>query len=275
MWKCPNCETFNQGQTCVVCGAKKVISYKGNYCPNCGNEIDVNTGCCECCIKSNNEQTDKIKHKNITPILVSIILCLLLCLVGICCYFVFLQRDNDENDEMKAPEEQYVKIIKDQGTTKGNANLASVEDENAKEKNSKTETSVDISRTAVEDVENKVLDIRNWYNDTQNNLSFLSTVETAEGVVKYYNEESSLIRVDVPADENCHYTRYYYFKDDILYFAFVFDGQKENRLYFYDEMLFRWIDENGVIHDNELNNEAFMSWERKILEELAFVKINA
>ena len=73
-------------------------------------------------------------------------------------------------------------------------------------------------------------------------------------------------------DDKNNYTRYYYFKDDKLYFVFAFDGTKENRLYFDNEVLFRWIDENGKIHDNDFANNEFISWENKILNELALLR---
>ena len=128
-----------------------------------------------------------------------------------------------------------------------------------------------IVRTDVKDVENKVLTIRSWYNNTQSKLETLSTVEVAEGRKEYY-DNAKRVRVDLQADDKNTYTRFYYFKDDKLYFVFAFDGTKENRLYFDNEVLFRWIDENGKIHDNDFANNKFISWENKILNELALLR---
>ena len=270
MWKCPKCETLNQGQTCVVCGEKEAVYQSVNFCPDCGNKIDNKIGYCKICTQNDKrysyEQPHKSNQKNIIIVLCCVILGLIICLVGIFYYFVIHENNKTENEEIITTEEQ-INITTDKNTDE---NFIIVEDEKVQD-NKSAESTEKLPRTAVENVENKVLTIRNWYNDTQSNLENLSTVKGVKGITEYY-DKSSCVRIDVSADEKNSYNRYYYFKDNKLYFVFAFDGQKENRLYFYDEMLFRWIDESGIIHDNDFNSKEFISWEKVILNELAILQ---
>lgn len=118
------------------------------------------------------------------------------------------------------------------------------------------------------DVEEEVLKIRELYNATQSNLSNLTKKDSVSGKVKYYDDSSKLVRMDIPSNSITSYTKYYYFENGELYFAFVFDGTKENRLYFKDNRLFRWIDEDGEIHDKERSNNTFIEWEKIVLNDL-------
>lgn len=118
------------------------------------------------------------------------------------------------------------------------------------------------------DIEKEVLKIRELYNATQSNLSNLTKKDSVSGKVKYYDDSSKLVRMDIPSNSITSYTKYYYFENGELYFAFVFDGTKENRLYFKDNRLFRWIDEFGEIHDKERSNNAFIEWEKIVLNDL-------
>lgn len=118
------------------------------------------------------------------------------------------------------------------------------------------------------DIEEEVLKIRELYNATQSNLSNLTKKDSVSGKVKYYDDSSKLVRMDIPSNSITSYTKYYYFENGELYFAFVFDGTKENRLYFKDNRLFRWIDEFGETHDKERSNNAFIEWEKIVLNDL-------
>ena len=118
------------------------------------------------------------------------------------------------------------------------------------------------------DIEEEVLKIRELYNATQSNLSNLTKKDSVSGKVKYYDDSSKLVRMDIPSNSITSYTKYYYFENGELYFAFVFDGTKENRLYFKNNRLFRWIDEDGEIHDKERSNNTFIEWEKIVLNDL-------
>lgn len=63
-----------------------------------------------------------------------------------------------------------------------------------------------------------------------------------------------------------NYSREYYFHEGVLYFAFVFNGIEEHRLYFKDGVMIRYINENNNIYDYG-NTSDFYDWENKVLSE--------
>lgn len=270
VWKCPKCETLNQGQTCVVCGEKEAISQDVKFCPDCGKQINNKIGYCENCKRNENGygyvqaiQQNKKTRKN--AIIALFIIILIICIMtGVFSYFVFGKKVKNREMPVSAP----AKTENNSEKTKEKFGLAAVEE--PKEEQVAEEEKAP-KRIAVEDVETKVLTIRKWYNDTQNNFKNLSAVKAGTGITEYY-DNVACVRIDVLADEKNNYNRQYYFKDNKLYFVFAFDGKKENRLYFYDERLFRWIDENGIIHDNDFSNKDFILWKKNILNELAFLR---
>lgn len=62
------------------------------------------------------------------------------------------------------------------------------------------------------------------------------------------------------------YARDYRYHDGKLIFAFVFDGTEEHRLYFKDDHMIRYIDENGTVYDYP-DSEAYHEWAEKVLAE--------
>ena len=66
----------------------------------------------------------------------------------------------------------------------------------------------------------------------------------------YYFEYGYAIKGVIPADyDDWGYTREYYYHDHELYFAFLFAGSEEYRLYFKDGKVIRYIDANGTVYD--------------------------
>lgn len=121
------------------------------------------------------------------------------------------------------------------------------------------------------DVEAKVLEIRALYNLTESGTNIVSVTNAASGA-KAYSTSSDIIKISVPADNEINYDRHYYFDGGKLYFAFLCNGTRENRFYFYNDILFRWIDESKVIHDKEFENQIFTDWEETVLEDSKRVK---
>lgn len=115
--------------------------------------------------------------------------------------------------------------------------------------------------------EDEVKKIRERYNDTQSRLDSFEKRTVSGGITEYY-DNSELVRADIAAGEK-PYTKFYYFKDGRLYFAFIFNGTNENRLYFKNGKLFRWIDENKNTHDSEFDNGSYVSWEAEALNDAA------
>lgn len=117
-------------------------------------------------------------------------------------------------------------------------------------------------------VETEVAKIRNLYYDTQNNLNSYRK-STSGSNVYYYNKSNQLVRMDVGKSSSIPYHKQYYFNNGNLYFAFIFEGKTENRLYFKDNTLIRLIDEYGVKTDNDRSNQAYVYWETNVLNEVS------
>ena len=121
------------------------------------------------------------------------------------------------------------------------------------------------------DVESAVSVIRERYYDAQNNLDSYRKETYQGGVTKYFDENNSLVRVD-DVEDNGGYSKCYYYSDGKLYFVFACIGKIENRFYFKDDVLIRWIDEAGKTHDNDRNDDSYLFWEENLLEEAEFLK---
>lgn len=65
---------------------------------------------------------------------------------------------------------------------------------------------------------------------------------------------------------NWSYSRDYRYHNGQLVFAFVFDGTEEHRLYFYDNHMIRYIDENHITYDYP-DSKKFDNWEERVLSE--------
>lgn len=115
-------------------------------------------------------------------------------------------------------------------------------------------------------VEDEVTQIKEWYNETQNNSDSYESFSALNGDITCY-KGSELIRLDaVKGFNDWNYTRRYYFRNDSLYFAFVFNGSEEHRLYFKEDQLIRYIDENKNIYDYG-DTDQFSEWSSPALDE--------
>ncbi len=270
--RCQKCGSLvNDGaKFCQKCGSEIVTETKeleGNVCCQCGNILKKNALFCNKCgrklleSQTESERGNKCPHCNLilkdevmksidaTPkkkkdnglvFLIVLLVVALTASVSVIGY-VYLQ-NNSVDTEIPSGD-----VSADNKTE--NSGKAEYTDENF-------------------DIEEEVLKIRELYNATQSNLSNLTKKDSVSGKVKYYDDSSKLVRMDIPSNSITSYTKYYYFENGELYFAFVFDGTKENRLYFKDNRLFRWIDEDGEIHDKERSNNAFIEWEKIVLNDL-------
>lgn len=270
--RCQKCGSLvNDGaKFCQECGSEIVTETKeleGNVCCQCGNILKKNALFCNKCghklleSQMESERGNKCPHCNLilkdevmksidaTPKkkkdngLVFLIVLLVVALTAsvLVIGYVYLQ-NNSVDTEIPSGD-----VSADNKTE--NSGKAEYTDDNF-------------------DIEEEVLKIRELYNATQSNLSNLTKKDSVSGKVKYYDDSSKLVRMDIPSNSITSYTKYYYFENGELYFAFVFDGTKENRLYFKDNRLFRWIDEDGEIHDKERSNNAFIEWEKIVLNDL-------
>ena len=270
--RCQKCGSLvNDGaKFCQECGSEIVTETKeleGNVCCQCGNILKKNALFCNKCghklleSQTESERGNKCPHCNLilkdevmksidaTPkkkkdnglvFLIVLLVVALTASVSVIGY-VYLQNNSVDTEILSGD------VSADNKTE--NSGKAEYTDDNF-------------------DIEKEVLKIRELYNSTQSNLSNLTKKDSVSGKVKYYDDSSKLVRMDIPSNSITSYTKYYYFENGELYFAFVFDGTKENRLYFKDNRLFRWIDEFGGIHDKERSNNAFIEWEKIVLNDL-------
>lgn len=125
-----------------------------------------------------------------------------------------------------------------------------------------------------EDIEDEVLKIRADYNDIVKKISDGIYTKTNLGKdVVAYSQNGKIYSVVVGKGVNgSSYTRYYYYKDDKLIFAYI-EGTDSHRLYFYNDRLFRWRYAKNAVkfseadnHDNE-DSPDFLKWQEFALDE--------
>lgn len=116
-------------------------------------------------------------------------------------------------------------------------------------------------------VEEEIKEIKKQYYKVQNQKDTF-TQHPVSNKIKIYYVTDKVVSVEVSSGYNdIGYSRIYYYDDNgKLYFAFVFDKKKENRLYFKDNILIRYIDESGDIYDLYENLET-CSWFEFVLSE--------
>lgn len=92
--------------------------------------------------------------------------------------------------------------------------------------------------------------------------------------INVYYISNQVVSIEVTSGYNdIDYSRIYYFdKEGKLTFAFVFDKKKENRLYFKDNILIRYIDESSEVYDLNDNLEICVWYELVINESNELLK---
>lgn len=116
------------------------------------------------------------------------------------------------------------------------------------------------------DVETEVEQIRSWFSETQSHVSEYAVERPETGVERYDSGGGSVKIVLAKGFDGRNYERDYYYHDGELYFAFVFNGGEEHRLYFSYGTLIRYIDENKNTYDYG-QTEAFDDWAEWVTEE--------
>lgn len=109
--------------------------------------------------------------------------------------------------------------------------------------------------------------IRGDYYYTQANLDSYRKA-SVNGNTIYYDSNNQPVRIDIPANAYNSYTKQYYLKNGKVYFAFIFDGTHENRMYFQNNSLIRWVDESGATHDYQRGNPDYVGWEKTVLNDI-------
>ena len=115
------------------------------------------------------------------------------------------------------------------------------------------------------DVESEVATIRDYYYTTQNNLGNYMLEEHQN--LTMYHEAGYPVKIFVKSGYNdWDYTREYFYHDQELYFAFVYNNNEQHRLYFKDGIMIRYIDENGNTYDYG-SLDAYSDWADKVKNE--------
>ncbi len=100
--------------------------------------------------------------------------------------------------------------------------------------------------TPTYDVAGEVENIRTLYYATQADPG----KEDTRGDVSYYVKSGAVTKIVCQNGYNSWgYSREYFYDKGKLYFAFIYDGTEEHRLYFKDGMLIRYIDDHGNVTD--------------------------
>ncbi len=107
-------------------------------------------------------------------------------------------------------------------------------------------------QSAATSVEDKILTIRGWYNKTNDS----PTAAANEGLTK---------TTATVTHNGTSYTSEQYYRNGQLYFVFAYSGSRENRLYFWDNTMIRWIDEGKTTHDGEFGNAEYTSWQNQYI----------
>lgn len=121
------------------------------------------------------------------------------------------------------------------------------------------------------DVEEEVLRIRGIFNSVQKNLDSYSSSSISMGK-SYASEDGAYQKITINKGENgIDYARDYYYEDNKLIFAFCYKGKWEQRFYFHNEVMFRWINEDKTIYDQKTEDKEWQEWETSILKEARLV----
>lgn len=116
------------------------------------------------------------------------------------------------------------------------------------------------------DVEKGALHIQEVCVYVTENQSSMTATQLSNGAVWYEDEESGYAKMEVSAGggDMTNYSRFYFYEDGKLIFAFYFRGPLEQQFYFTNEVMFRWIDENGTTRDLAYDHSSWRTWETEV-----------
>ena len=227
----------NERQLCVNCGTK--IKKAAKFCPKCG---------CK-------QNKDKKSWKAVAICTILLILICVLLVVGLKDNGFIAQIFQPVKDKNIDTLEFYGGYVGDMETAETDDEGVSLQEEILPETDMIKETSAIVEGNFLEDigftyddVEPEVENIRELYYRTQEEQDRL-TQENVDGITYYtYNEQ--IVKIEIKSGyANSPYSRLYYYFDDQLYFAFVFNGTEEHRFYYKNEELIRYIDASKTVYD--------------------------
>lgn len=122
----------------------------------------------------------------------------------------------------------------------------------------------------------KIQKVKDVFNTTQANLDQYTVKLFTTHASAYYKDGSLRMLNEYPEynpkiDGYSDGTKekYFYYEDGELYFIFLVDANTdaEDRLYYYDGQLIRWIDSNSEIHDNPSKLKEMDMWYNYAMEK--------
>lgn len=114
-------------------------------------------------------------------------------------------------------------------------------------------------------VEDEVKQIREWFYGTQDSLD--SYEQSTSDNVTFYLEDGIPVKIVVKKGTDAwDYAREYYYHDGEFYFAFIYNGGDEHRLYFKEDQMIRYIDQDKNTYDYGQTDQ-FSEWETPALQE--------
>lgn len=114
-------------------------------------------------------------------------------------------------------------------------------------------------------VEDEVKQIREWFYGTQDSLG--SYEQSTSDNVTFYLEDGVPVKIVVKkGTDGWDYAREYYYHGGEFYFAFIYAGSDEHRLYFKDDQMIRYIDQDKNTYDYG-ETDRFSEWETPAIQE--------
>ena len=225
-----------------------VSDYRDGYADSPKNENE-NTTQTVYSENENNEPTpDKLRCKKKTIIIIACVVLFLVIAIGVVIIVV--------NNAKSAPNNIAPSTFENSTETKMTEKITEVT-----QKNSTEPTHIPTNPpTTVPETESVT---EASFSITQDEIEF-----EIENIRTYYYTPSNrdVQKVLENGQDGWNYSRDYRFHDDKLVFAFVFDGTEEHRLYFKDDHMIRYIDENHTTYDYP-DTAQFSYWENKALSE--------
>jgi len=250
LWKCPNCETVNDADICIVCGEKRPpVQANGGY-----NAVSQTPSTQQ---TAPSAPAAAPPRSNLWSILLPIIITSLFIIVFVVSFLIFDTKFNRREDAGKD--------IAGSNVTLNIEKKEKQPDEKAEERPATViETAVLNGKAAKSDSGREynsvqLTNVPEYIKETIQPLYYeikrenLTAQKYSDGRTVYADNYGHICWIQYPAGLNGNsYERQYYFdrSNGELIFAFIFYGKTEQRLYFYKNSLIRYIDTNGFTTDN-------------------------
>lgn len=113
-------------------------------------------------------------------------------------------------------------------------------------------------------VEERVAEIRKLYYAIQKNLTNYTKEDGGSDTFRYLDENGNIVKITATKnsyyDFESEYNTEYYYKDDAVFFVFLYNETEEHRIYLNEKdpyLCIRYIDAAGTIYDHPAGEVAF------------------